>query len=142
MIGRNESPSKKARFWQSFVRSLKGNNLINSICFMYFSSKLNKVLIWNYIALIIFSIDVIQDRKTSEPRRDTGHPAAVCSPNCCPPTPTANLSTTTPSAPLRGSPSPDTATCPSTVKSTATLRVPSTPTTIPAPSNSTDQVSI
>ncbi|XP_045773941.1 uncharacterized protein LOC123873236 isoform X4 [Maniola jurtina] len=25
MIGRNETPSKKARFWQSFVRSLKGS---------------------------------------------------------------------------------------------------------------------
>lgn len=24
MIGRNETASKKARFWQSFVRSLKG----------------------------------------------------------------------------------------------------------------------
>lgn len=25
MIGRNETPSKKAKFWQSYVRSLKGN---------------------------------------------------------------------------------------------------------------------
>lgn len=25
MIGRNESPSKKAKFWQSYIRSLKGN---------------------------------------------------------------------------------------------------------------------
>lgn len=24
MIGRNESPTKKAKFWQSYVRSLKG----------------------------------------------------------------------------------------------------------------------
>lgn len=24
MIGRNETPSKKAKFWQSYVRSLKG----------------------------------------------------------------------------------------------------------------------
>lgn len=26
MIGRNETPSKKAKFWQSYIRSLKGNN--------------------------------------------------------------------------------------------------------------------
>lgn len=25
MIGRNETPSKKAKFWQSYIRSLKGN---------------------------------------------------------------------------------------------------------------------
>lgn len=30
MIGRNESPSKKARFWQSFVRSLKGSEDIRA----------------------------------------------------------------------------------------------------------------
>lgn len=26
MIGRNETPSKKAKFWQSYVRSLKGKH--------------------------------------------------------------------------------------------------------------------
>lgn len=26
MIGRNESPSKKAKFWQSYIRSLKGKH--------------------------------------------------------------------------------------------------------------------
>lgn len=25
MIGRNETPAKKAKFWQSYIRSLKGN---------------------------------------------------------------------------------------------------------------------
>ncbi|XP_050550378.1 uncharacterized protein LOC118281905 isoform X5 [Spodoptera frugiperda] len=30
MIGRNETPSKKARFWQSFVRSLKGSEDIRA----------------------------------------------------------------------------------------------------------------
>lgn len=28
MIGRNETPAKKAKFWQSYVRSLKGNKLL------------------------------------------------------------------------------------------------------------------
>ena len=27
MIGRNETPSKKAKFWQSYIRSLKGNTI-------------------------------------------------------------------------------------------------------------------
>lgn len=27
MIGYNESPNKKAKFWQSYIRSLKGKNL-------------------------------------------------------------------------------------------------------------------
>lgn len=27
MIGRNESPSKKAKFWQSYIRSLKGKQI-------------------------------------------------------------------------------------------------------------------
>jgi len=30
MIGRNESPSKKAKFWQSYVRSLKGSEDIRA----------------------------------------------------------------------------------------------------------------
>lgn len=52
MIGRNETPSKKAKFWQSYVRSLKGNSNKNvnfflslkrwcwhNCCFCLFSSK-------------------------------------------------------------------------------------------------------
>jgi hypothetical protein len=30
MIGRNESPSKKAKFWQSYIRSLKGSEDIRA----------------------------------------------------------------------------------------------------------------
>lgn len=30
MIGRNESPSKKAKFWQSYIRSLKGSDDIRA----------------------------------------------------------------------------------------------------------------
>lgn len=31
MIGRNETPSKKAKFWQSYIRSLKGNTQSHNI---------------------------------------------------------------------------------------------------------------
>lgn len=31
MIGRNETPTKKAKFWQSYVRSLKGIYIIHSM---------------------------------------------------------------------------------------------------------------
>lgn len=38
MIGRNESPTKKAKFWQSYIRSLKGKKKQN----LFFKKKLYK----------------------------------------------------------------------------------------------------
>lgn len=35
MIGRNETASKKAKFWQSFVGSLKGKFLVEKKIFYY-----------------------------------------------------------------------------------------------------------
>lgn len=50
MIGRNESPSKKAKFWQSYVRSLKGTVTFTEIlprsnCEFYWNSYLTDTLI-------------------------------------------------------------------------------------------------
>lgn len=39
MIGRNENPTKKAKFWQSYVRSLKGKQFYPA--FFYLSHEHN-----------------------------------------------------------------------------------------------------
>lgn len=149
MIGRNETPSKKARFWQSFVRSLKGKH--KKLQFIY-----NWIIKWtmshhtpcnsrnpceNHKISKVQHFSP-QDRKTSEPRRGTGPAAVACSPSSWAlATPTASPSTTTPSAPPSASPSPGTATCPSTARPTGTPHAPSTPTTTRAPLTRTGQVS-
>lgn len=179
MIGRNETASKKARFWQSFVRSLKGKILYDlpSCTFestrTWYHSSASDHHSYQAFTILPFSDTVDynldhetkqqndklntttasnctfinmwlhwQDRKTSGQRKGTDRHAAACSPSCyLARTRTASPSTTTPPSPPRGSPSPDTATCPSTARPTATPPATSTLTTTPALSIGTGQVS-
>lgn len=132
MIGRNETPSKKARFWQSFVRSLKGT-LLKKILF--------SILTENALQCFCNVLPSDQVRKTSEPRKGTGQHAAAFFPNSCRPTLTPSRFTTTLSLPLRGLRYPATVTCLSIARSTATPRALSMPTTTLALSIITGQVS-
>lgn len=74
IISRNETPSKKAKFWQSFVRSLKGELFVsmrfavNLVSFDAFETNLKKykcvcvcLQLRDDLAYVIFRCDICVD---------------------------------------------------------------------------------
>lgn len=122
MIGRNEPVSKKAKFWQSYVRSLKGQYFLIDPSFWSYDvhdAHFSPNLIWN-----------LQDPRTSA-LTTASAPVAVSSQSWPAHGHTPSPSSTTRPMPLTASQCPDTVTCPSTGRLMATPRGPSTRTTTP-----------